>query len=34
MKKWIALVVLVLALLAGYVVAGPYLTVNAIRKAV
>lgn len=34
MKKWIALIVLVLALLAGYVAAGPYLTVNAIRKAV
>lgn len=34
MKKWIALVVLVLLLLVGYVAAGPYLTVNAIRKAV
>ncbi|UHQ21328.1 DUF2939 domain-containing protein [Lysobacter sp. 5GHs7-4] len=34
MKKWIALLVLALALLLGYVAAGPYLTVNAIRKAV
>lgn len=34
MKKWIALIVLALALLVGYVAAGPYLTVNAIRKAV
>lgn len=34
MKKWIALLVLVLALLLGYVAAGPFLTVHAIRTAV
>lgn len=34
MKKWIALFVLVAALLLGYVAAGPFLTVHAIRTAV
>ncbi|MEH6414064.1 DUF2939 domain-containing protein [Pseudomonas sp. CGJS7] len=34
MKKWIALAVLIVALLAGYVAAGPFLTVRAIRAAV
>jgi len=34
MKKWIALLALVLALLLGYVAAGPFLTVRAIRTAV
>lgn len=34
MRKWIALLVLVVLLLAGYVAAGPYLTVRAIRDAV
>jgi len=34
MKKWIALIVAVAVLLAGYVAAGPYLTVRAIRDAV
>lgn len=34
MKKWIALLVLALVLLLGYVAAGPFLTVNAIRSAV
>ena len=34
MKKWIALLVLAAVLLAGYVAAGPYLTVHAIRDAV
>lgn len=34
MKKWIAVLVVLLLLLAGYVAAGPYLTVRAIRDAV
>lgn len=34
MKKWIALLVLALVLLLGYVAAGPFLTVDAIRTAV
>jgi len=34
MKKWIAALVLLVVLLAGYVAAGPFLTVNAIREAV
>jgi len=34
MKKWIVLLLAVLLLLAGYVAAGPYLTVRAIRAAV
>ncbi|MEI2455416.1 DUF2939 domain-containing protein [Lysobacter firmicutimachus] len=34
MKKWIAALALVLALLLGYVAAGPFLTVRAIRAAV
>lgn len=34
MKKWIALAGLLLALLLGYVAAGPYLTVRAIRGAI
>jgi hypothetical protein len=34
MKKWIVLLVVLVALLAGYVAAGPYLTVRAIRDAV
>ncbi|HEX5664835.1 MAG TPA: DUF2939 domain-containing protein [Xanthomonadaceae bacterium] len=34
MKKWIVPVVMLAVLLAGYVVAGPYLTFRAIRSAV
>lgn len=34
MKKWIALALAVLVAIAGYVVAGPYLTVRAIRAAI
>lgn len=34
MKKWIALALVALLALGGYVVAGPWLTVNAIRDAV
>lgn len=34
MKKWLALLVTVAVLLFGYVAAGPYLTVRAIRSAV
>lgn len=34
MKKWIALLVLALVLSLGYVAAGPFLAVNAIRTAV
>lgn len=34
MKKWLVLVVLAVVLLLGYVAAGPYLTVRAIRSAV
>lgn len=33
MKKWIALALAVLIAVAGYVVAGPYLTVRAIKSA-
>ena len=34
MKKWLTLLVAVAVLLVGYVAAGPYLTVRAIRSAV
>lgn len=34
MRKWLALVVLLLAGLLGYVAAGPYITVHAIRTAI
>lgn len=34
MKKWIALLVVTLLALAGWIAAGPFLTVNAIREAV
>lgn len=34
MKKWIALLVVVLLALAGWIAAGPFLTINAIREAV
>ena len=34
MKQWIALVLVVLLALAAYVIAGPYMTVRAIRTAV
>lgn len=34
MKKWLALPIVLLVLLAGYIAAGPFLTVNAIREAV
>lgn len=34
MKKWLALIVVVLLVVAGWIAAGPYLTINAIRSAV
>ncbi|HEV8694542.1 MAG TPA: DUF2939 domain-containing protein [Lysobacter sp.] len=34
MKKWLALALLTLALLAGYITAGPFLAVKAIRAAI
>ena len=34
MKKWLALIVVVLLLIAGWIAAGPFFTVNAIRSAV
>ena len=34
MKKWIALAVAIALLMLGYVAAGPYLTVRAIRSAI
>lgn len=34
MKKWIALLVVALLLFVGYIAAGPFLAVNAIRDAV
>ncbi|HEY0504675.1 MAG TPA: DUF2939 domain-containing protein [Lysobacter sp.] len=34
MKKWIALLVVVLLALAGWIAAGPFLAVNAIREAI
>ena len=34
MKKWLALVVVVLLAVAGWIAAGPFLTINAIRSAV
>lgn len=34
MKKWIALLVVVLLALAGWIAAGPFLTINAIREAI
>jgi len=34
MKKWIVALVLIVALLIGYIAAGPFLTVHAIRTAV
>ena len=33
MKKWIALVIVLLIALGGYVAAGPYLAINGIREA-
>ena len=33
MKKWIALVVVLLLALGGYIAAGPYLAINGIREA-
>lgn len=33
MKKWIALVLIMLVALGGYVAAGPYLAINGIRQA-
>ena len=33
MKKWLALFLVVLFAIAGYVAAGPYLTVRAIKSA-
>jgi hypothetical protein len=33
MKKWIALLVVLVLLLAGYIAAGPYLAINGIRTA-
>ena len=33
MKKWIALAVILLLALGGYVAAGPYLAINGIRTA-
>lgn len=34
MKKWLALIVIVLVLIAGWIAAGPFLTINSIRGAV
>ena len=34
MKKWLALALVVLILIGGYIAAGPYLTIKAIRTAV
>lgn len=34
MKKWLALVIVVLVLAAGWIAAGPFLAINAIRQAV
>ena len=34
MKKWLTLIVVVLLVVAGWIAAGPYLTINAIRSAV
>jgi Protein of unknown function (DUF2939) len=34
MKKWLVLALLIFALLAGYIAAGPFITVKAIRAAV
>lgn len=34
MKKWLALVIVVLVLLAGWIAAGPFLAINGIRQAV
>lgn len=34
MKKWLALVIVVLALFAGWIAAGPFLAINGIRQAV
>ena len=34
MKKWLALIVVILLALAGWLAAGPFITVNAIRTAV
>lgn len=33
MKKWIALIAVLVLLVAGYVAAGPYLAINGIRQA-
>ena len=34
MKKWLALIIVVLVLLAGWIAAGPFLAINGIRQAV
>ena len=34
MKKWLALALVILVLVGGYIAAGPFMTVNAIRTAV
>lgn len=34
MKKWLALALVILVLIGGYIAAGPFMTVNAIRAAV
>lgn len=34
MKKWLALVIVVLVLAAGWIAAGPFLAINGIRQAV
>ena len=34
MKKWLALVIVVFVLLAGWIAAGPFLAINGIRQAV
>src|SRR5687768_9681089 len=34
MKKWIALVVVVVLALGGWIAAGPFITINAIRAAI
>ena len=33
-KKWLAAVVILLVVFAGYIAAGPFLTIHAIREAV
>lgn len=34
MKKWLALIIVVFVLLAGWVAAGPFLAINGIRQAI